>query len=325
MVQPPFRDRPDGERELDFIVIGAQKAGTTSLWQYLRWHPEIAMPHHKEAPIFCAGEDEYRRLLRWFMETNFGDLPGEQRLGKVAAHYMMGLDSVDVEQIAERIATSLPRVRLVALLRDPISRAISQYRMSVRRGFESRAFSAAVEELLEPAAQEIGRARPTETNSYLAQGEYGRILQAYTRRFPPAQIHVEWTASLDSDPGGVVDRVLALLGLRPGFRPEGLGARHHRGGTRPLLSDRAEGELREFLEASVWPRVGGEVAQVRRTFEFFMQTWNVSPDENLPELPTELRTRLRSHYRRDAERLPLGSGPPPWLAEWQAAEAGAER
>lgn len=312
------RVRPGRDRELDFIVIGVQKGGTTSLWQYLRRHASIAMPDHKEAPIFCAGESEYRDLLAWLMRTNFDDVPADVRLGKVATYYMMGKDAVDVERVAARIAESLPRVRLIALLRDPISRAMSQYRMSVRRGFESRPFDAAVEELLEPEALRMGRLQPTETNSYLTQGEYGRILQAYAARFPGEQIHIEWTADLADDPGSVLDRVLAFVGLPPGYRPEGLGVRHHRGGTSSRIDEGAKAQLEDFMAEAIWPRLGEAAGRAQRAFDFFLRTWNVIPDEELPGLSVELRARLQDHYRRDAELLLPLSGPPPWLTAWSA-------
>ena len=91
-------------RALDFIVIGVQKGGTTSLWQYLRRHPEIAMPPYKEAPILCAAEESnLPRLLEELVATDLADAPPGARLGKAAAHYMMGREPTDVELIAERI------------------------------------------------------------------------------------------------------------------------------------------------------------------------------------------------------------------------------
>ncbi len=303
------------EPDLDFIVIGVQKGGTTSLWRYLRGHPGIAMPDYKEWPVFCSGPERLPGRLEWFVKTNFDGLSPEVRRGHLSTHYMMGMGSADadVETIAERIARTLPDVRLIALLRDPIDRAMSQYRMSVRRGLERRSFDTAVEELLEPEQLEAGRARSSETNSYLAQGEYGRILQIYRARFAPERILVESTADLGRDPGLVLDRVLDFLGLPTGYRPEGLGVRHHRGGTRPRIDAEAEAELRAFMEYDVLLRLGHEAEALRHTFDFFLRTWNVIPDNLQPALSESNRRRLETHYRADAELLAALGVMAPWL------------
>jgi len=309
------------ERALDFIVIGVQKGGTTSLWQYLRCHPQIAMPKHKEAPAFCAPSEQVPVRLAWVMEACFGDAPPEAVLGKAATCYMMGdgANDVDVEQVAERIARALPDVRLIALLRDPIERAMSHYRMSVRRGLESRSFDTAIEELLEPERLELGRAGASETNSYLVQGEYGRILRIYRARFPSERIHVESTADLGRDPGPVIDRILAFLGLPAGFRPPGLGVRHHRGGGRARLDRDGEARLRAYLEENVWPRVvGGKPERVKAMFEFnsFMGMWNVIPDDRQPPISAANRERLEEHYRADGRLLEEYGVNAPWLDSW---------
>ncbi len=305
-------------RELDFIVIGTQKGGTTSLWEYLRSHPRIAMPAYKELPVFCvADETALAGRLAELIEKSFDGAGPEARLGKVSTHYMMGLGPVDVENVAGRIAAHLPRVRLIALLRDPIERAASQYRMSVRRGIESRDFDDAVGELLAEDQLAAARERATETNSYLVQGEYGRILGHYRARFPAEQLHVEATAGLDRDPGAVLDRVLSFLDVEPGFRPDDLGERHHRGGTRPRIDAEAEERLRRFMDENVWPALGERAERAKLAFDFFLETWNVIPDDRRPELSEQNRRRLEAHYRADAELLGEIGVEAGWLDGWK--------
>ena len=305
-----------GRRSLDFIVIGVQKGGTTSLWEYLRRHPRLALPDDKEWPVFCSAEPRLPGRLEWLMRTGFADAPAGALLGHVSTHYMMGLADADVETVAGRIARFLPRVRLLALLRDPVERAMSHYRMSVRRGLERRAFETVVDKLLEPRRLDEARLRPTETNSYLVQGEYGRILGVYRARFGAEQLHVEHTADLGRDPGAVLDRVLAFLGLPPGYRPEGLGERHHRGGFQPRIDAEGERRLRDFLECRVWPRLGEDAPAARRRFDFFLRTWNVVPDDRRPDLSAAARERLRDHYRADGEALAALGLAAPWVESW---------
>lgn len=306
------------QRDIDFIVIGAQKAGTTSLWKYLSEHPRIAMPSFKEAPIFCMTEERVQGALEQLMESGFGEVAPDAVLGKVATYYMMGFGSVDVERVVDRIHGTWPEVRLLALLRDPVERAISHYKMSVRRGFESRTFDALVDELLEPGQLERARAQPSETNSYLVQGEYGRILRSYRRRFPAERIHVEMSADLESEPAEVVSRILAFLGLPADSSLPGLDVRHHLGGTERRLDAAAEAALVAFMEEQVWPRLGEDAMLAKGAFAFFLETWNVIPDDSKPSLSSANRARLESYFRADAEILGQIGVVPVWLADWDA-------
>jgi hypothetical protein len=306
------------KRSLDFIVIGAQKGGTTSLWQYLRHHPAIAMPERKEEPFFSKTESDRPRSLDDFVEAHFRDIPAGLLLGKATPQYMMGSGGVDVEQIAREISATLPEVRLIALLRDPIERAASHYRMSARRRWEQRTFDAAVVEQLEPGQLTTGRTEATETNSYVVQGEYGRILGIYRSHVPAERLHVELTADLNRKPDEVLDRVLEFLSLPSGYRPDRLGAHHHRGGARKLLDEESFAELREFLEENVWPNLGDEEKRVKSLFAAFCEIWNIDPDDELPTLSAETRARLEAHYEADAERLAELGIAVPWIESWQS-------
>lgn len=304
-------------RVLDFLVIGAQKGGTTSLWQYLRRHPGLRMPESKEAPFFTAPDstpvdfESYMRLL-------FADAPGDALLGTVTPDYMVGQADVPVEVVVERITATLPDVKLIALLRDPIERAISSYTMAVRRGQEKRPIDAALGDLLDPEELAGGRRHPTPVNTYVAAGEYGRILGAYRAIYPAERLLVAFTEDLAGDPSRVLDVVLAFLGLPDGFRPEGLGMRHFQGGTRKLLDPESERLLTEFHRKEILPKMIGSPTLNKRAFEFFLETWNVAADEMPPSISADLRVRLERHFRSDAEslgRLKVGA---PWIARWES-------
>jgi hypothetical protein len=305
-------------RTLDFIVVGTQKGGTTSLWQYLRSHPSIYLPEDKEAPFFSTALAVEPGGFSAFMALHFASAPAGALLGKVTPHYMMGNNQVQSDAIAQRIAMVLPGVRIVALLRDPIERAISHYRMSQRRAIETRSFDEMARELLAPAQLKAARAAPTETTSYLIQGEYARILEGYLRHIPRPRVHVEFTDELARDPAGVLDRVLVFLGLEPGHRPRDLGIRHHRGGSRRRVGDEAEAQLRGFLDEHVWGRLGGDSERIQHAFNFFLETWNIAPDEHLPVVSTQTRERLQEHYVRDGELLTAAGIHAPWLSRWRS-------
>lgn len=293
---------------LDFVVIGAQKAGTTALWRLLEDNPALRMPPGKEAPLFMR--DDFRPELRAHLRVLFGAVPRHVRLGTVTPVYMLGEPGVPVPEVARRIHGVFPDLRLVALLRDPVERARSAHRMWVRRSGDSRSFAEMIELQLEPAALRA-QTESSGRETLVSAGEYGRILSAYLAEFPRAQLHVELTSELDRAPRDVVARVCAFIGVDD-HAPGRAGERFHEGGRR-RVSPEAETELQEYLEAHVWPHVrdGGRHA---REFELFLAIWNVEaapPDE---PVDGATRDRLLAHYADDARLLEASTGVvAPWM------------
>lgn len=309
---------------LDFLVIGAQKSGTTSLWRYLREHPRLRIPETKEVPVFAVVRPS-RADLAAGIARSFSDARPDSLLGTVTSTYMVGdvsgKTSSDVRAIAERIAAALPDVKLIALLRDPIERAISGYAMSFRRGREKRSIDEALSELLLPEQLERARLRPADPDSAVVAGEYGRALGVYRNLFPAEQLHVAFTEDLERDPGAVIDGVLGHLGLPAGFRPEGLGVRHFRGGRRKLMDPHAEQLLRRYFEEDILPHMSGDPAGHRAAFSFFLETWDVAPDPEPLRISAEVRSSLEAHYREDARKLEALGVAAPWIERWDAREA----
>ena len=178
------------KRKLDFIVIGAQKSGTTSLCEYLRGHPEIALPAGKEAPYFSR-DAIYRRGWHDYLNRWFSGADPARRWGTVTPDYMVGgvLEPelapaaaggrYDEWTIPLRIRERLQDVRLVALLRDPVERAASHHAMLTLNGLEARTFESVVRELVQPKALADARNRPAEATGCVVWGEYGRLLAPY--------------------------------------------------------------------------------------------------------------------------------------------------
>jgi hypothetical protein len=293
--------------ELDFIVIGQQKAGTTSLWRYLEDNPRLRMPPHKEAPFFT--EAGYPHDWGRYMRALFKDAPRSARLGDMSVTYMLGANGVTVPEIAGRIQRTVPRVRLVALLRDPVERAFSAHRMALREHGESRSFREAVRQLLSPRELERARRDPRPTNTYVVAGEYGRILDAYYARFDQEQLLVELTDDLERAPEAVVQRVCEHVGVPPHV-PERLGERFYPGG-RPRLSPEAEADLKRYLDRHVWPRVR-YAEQHRAAFNFWLRLWNAEPAPPSEAVDEETAAALRDHYAKDADRLEAFGVRAPW-------------
>jgi hypothetical protein len=294
--------------ELDFVVIGAQKAGTTSLWRYLEDNPRLAMPPGKESTFFT--EPQWRRDLSAYLRALFKDAPRRAKLGTVTPVYMLGAEGVSVPTVAERIAYAAPGAKLIAILREPVERAFSAYRMTVREHDEMRAFPEAIETLLEPSELERARAGPAPEDSYVVAGEYGRMLETYLQHFDRDQLHVELTADLEREPGEVVRRVCEFIGVEP-HQPRRAGERFYPSG-RPRIAPEDEAELKGYLERHVWPRMR-HPTQHREAFEFWFRLWNSIAEPAQHDLGPELEARLREHYAQDARRLEAVTGlQPPW-------------
>ena len=102
---------------LDFVVIGASKSGTTSLFHYLGEHPSIWLPPSKDAPFFSADE-WFEKGWGWMLEDTFRGAPIDQLWGTVTPRYM------EDDRVPERMVGLMPHLKLVALLRNPIDRAL---------------------------------------------------------------------------------------------------------------------------------------------------------------------------------------------------------
>ncbi|MHB8464500.1 MAG: sulfotransferase family protein [Acidimicrobiales bacterium] len=192
---------------LDWVCIGAQKAGTSTLFRLLREHPQILIPPGKEDPIF--DREVTASEVDAYLEERFADIASTIQCGTVTPHYMSSPDT------AGRVSRFAPSARIVVLLRDPVERAFSHYRMSVRRGLETRSFGAAVDEQLRAFEGNETIDADSETATYVERGRYGHLLSAWFDHFAPEQIHVEFTAELDAHPGDVLRRVHRFLGVEP--------------------------------------------------------------------------------------------------------------
>lgn len=307
-------------KDLDFLIIGAQKCATTTLFEHLRAHPGINMPLEKEVPFF-TGDDSSRPSWKTFAATHFGAEDG-RLWGKATPQYMCDSGT------AERIRAMMPGVKLVAILRDPIERTWSHYQMGRRRETEPRDFDGAVAELLDEQALQKNRELPVPTHSegfesesafYVAWSEYGRILRHYAGLFGPQQLLVLYTEELEADPAGTLDRLLQFIGLEPGFRPDTLGQVIHKGGGSNRIPHSVRVWLRERRSLySLWQLLP---ESRRGRLRFLFEQWNVRKQAATQDtIPASARKALQRHYGGDLNSLlSLPVNPPPWADRYLQA------
>jgi hypothetical protein len=146
-----FGQTNGGGRLPTFLIIGAMKAGTTSLYHYLRTHPQIFMPDEKEVMFFDA-RHEWSRGVEWYAQQ-FASAPAEAvALGEASTSYTK---FPVVEGVPERIASVLPDARLIYVLRHPVDRMRSHYLYLLSRGKERRPIEQAFAE--DPAYLDTSR------------------------------------------------------------------------------------------------------------------------------------------------------------------------
>lgn len=184
----------------DFLIIGAMKAGTTSLFDWLGLQPEVFVPKAKE-PNFFGDDQVWSRGADWYASL-FRDAAPGQHIGEASVSYT---DPARSALTASRIARVLPDVRLVFLARDPVVRARSHYRHEVLRGREKRTLSEALASTDSP---------------YVERSLYYRCLEPYLERFPRERICVVTFESLFGPDGTGWGDALSFIGLHPRPRPE---------------------------------------------------------------------------------------------------------
>jgi hypothetical protein len=188
------------------IVIGAAKCGTTSLHEYLDLHPEIAMSREKELNFFVA-EQNWSRGLAWY-EAQFGDAPirGESSPAYTVHPLRPG--------VPERMSATIPGVRLVYLVRDPIDRIVSNY---LHRSVNRPEMGTLHDALADPHVREW----------LVMPSCYWLQLEEFLRYFPREQILVVDSDDLRRSRQQTLAAIFAFLGAAASYRVPGFDRTHN--------------------------------------------------------------------------------------------------
>lgn len=257
----------------NLIVIGTVKGGTTSMYEYLREHPQVYMSPMKETNFFSS---------RWPLRTQadyeaqFDGVNGEAVIGEASPGYLA------FPGVARRIHDLIPAAKLIAILRNPADRAFSEYWMRWRGDTYWK----------EPG--EITAAFQRES-FYVAPGFYYEHLRRFFDLFPPEQLRVYITERMNADTAGVMADTYRFLGVDDGFQPD-LRRRHNVGYT-PKSGALNGVYHHEGLRKALVPIVPRPVKDLVKRVSARNQVTGV------PEIPEELRRQMVELYREDIERL----------------------
>jgi hypothetical protein len=222
MVSTRFREWTSPLRVLpDFLVIGAARSGTTSLYRYLVQHPAIAPPLKKEIFYFDRSFD--RSLLRY--RVNF-PLATERAFAKYVRRRPWATCEATPcylfhPHAPKRIRQTMPDAKLICLLRSPVDRAYSHYKWMARAGRESLSFEEALEaeetrlggEFEKVLADEHYYSPDRQAYSYRARGEYADQLERWLECFPREQLLILKSEAVFERPEEHLPRILDFLGL----------------------------------------------------------------------------------------------------------------
>lgn len=208
LIGPPRADFPrmssDAGRLPDFIVLGAAKAGTTSLARWLADNPDVFVATDKELNFFSY-DAVFARGVEWYARCFAA--PTARVTGEASPSYLAA------PQAPRRMAELVPDAKLLVLLRDPIERAQSHYWWNRNWGVEHRSFADAVRDEI------AGRGDDT----YLLVSRYIEHIRRYSEYFPRSSLSVLFFDDLNSNPAGVYRSVCKTLGVAADPVPESVG------------------------------------------------------------------------------------------------------
>lgn len=193
----------------DFVIIGAMRAGSTSLARYVGAHPGVSMPSRKELHFF---DWQYDKGLDWY-RAQFREAAPGTIAGEATPIYMVYREAM------ERLAAALPGARLLVVLRDPVARAYSHYWYNRMLGFEPLGFR----EALEAEKGRTSGVTDRRTYDYVERGRYLNQLERVCELFPRESLHVVILEDLVAAPGPTYAAVCAFLGIDASYLPANIG------------------------------------------------------------------------------------------------------
>jgi len=278
----------------NFFIIGAAKAGTTTLYDTLRQHPQVFLPVDKEPAFFCDDE-YYARGAEWYVRTFFAGADERPARGEASSTYLHWSDKV-VPRLEALYGRNMPRI--IAIFRDPVSLVSSFYWYSVREGREPLSFRDALAAEPERLAADgdAMRRRGRIVHRYREIARYATHLEPFLERVPRSRCLFFLTEDL-KDHLAVVRRLEAFLEVEPAPVIQPVASNAAAMPRSPLLH-------RMFRQRSWWKDAMKPFlpAPVRHRFKMAAIGANMRRFVP-PPVDADLADDIRRHYADEVRRL----------------------
>lgn len=293
----------------NFLIIGAAKAGTTTLYSSLRRHPEVYFPFKKEMHFF-NNDIFYGRGVDWYIRTFFKNARRYTVRGDATPAYLYWGEKV-IPRITETYGSQPPR--MIAILRDPVERAYSLYWHNRRTTKEPLSFEAALaaeDDRLARNRDDL-RARGKATWAYFRAGLYSEQLERYFDRFPRESFHIMLLDDMKRDFAATTRDLFTFLRVDPDFS------------IAPSVSNSARTlrntPIQRFLRAT--PSIGESLRKVLpvKWLHYFRSAMRHVLYEEFSYAPMDPKTErmLRERYLPDMQHLEKLLGRD--LSKWRSA------
>jgi hypothetical protein len=238
----------------NFLIIGANKCGTTTLYDYLKEHPNIGSATKKELHFFDRPYT-FSKGLTWYRS--------QFPISKLFSHKFTSQEKLITGEaspeylfhplVPQRVAGCLPDVKIIVMLRNPVDRAYSHYKMTYRNGNENLSFSEAISKESDRIGSILEQMKQKENffdiayerYSYLSRGIYVEQLQRWTNFFDRKQILVIKSEDFFAEPLDVLKKVFNFLEI-PQWQPEELKVSHV-GNYKQKIDSELRSHLNEFF------------------------------------------------------------------------------
>ncbi len=194
-------------KKVSFLICGTQKGGTTALAEYLRLHPALYIPNIKEIHFFDDEKEFKKRPNPHKYHKHFRESPLKSIWGEATPIYMYW------EPCAQRIWSYNPSMRLIAILRNPITRAYSHWSMEYGRGNESLDFESAIKFEEERCRDNLPHQH--RIFSYVDRGFYSNQIRRLWRFFGKDSLLILKQEDLKANPDDCLNQIYKHLNIRP--------------------------------------------------------------------------------------------------------------
>ncbi len=197
----------------NFIIVGTVRSGTTSLYYNICEHPSVISAAYDEIGFF---DSNYHLGINWYRSM----FPTEKEMSEVKNKTGFSLTGEDTpfyfwkEEAIKRIFDTIPNIKIIAIFRNPIDRAYSNYNLGLRAKSEELEFEDAIDEEIKFLRKHTFRESIDRRRSYISKGMYEKQMELWFNIFPRKQIHILSTEDMQKYPKDTLQKIFKFLELK---------------------------------------------------------------------------------------------------------------